>query len=157
MPWNSNSDPTCAKKYPPQVGRRSSVLLCPSREKGQNWVDLWSFVRAERAGWSGRERLGTRFRWEGLRCRVRGVDSFGLREVNAEEKPELFSPFPWNVEMGRVYGTLRLLGFPRLRFETNLLWTLSMSDSYRLGLVSDPVGPESRPCSSVSSLLWRRL
>lgn len=63
---------------------------------------------------------GTRFRREGGRCRVRGVGALGLREVNAEEKPELFSPFPWNVEMGRVYGTLRLLGFPRLRVETDL-------------------------------------
>lgn len=73
-------------------------------------------MRAE-AGEGG---AGPRFRWEGLRCRVRDTDSLGPREVNAEEKPELLSPFPWNVAMGRLHGTLRLLGYPRLRFETDL-------------------------------------
>lgn len=49
------------------------------------------------------------------------TDSFGLGEVNAEEKPELFYCLPGSVETGRVNGTLLLLGFPRLGLRLTLL------------------------------------
>ena len=44
----------------------------------------------------------------------------GLREVNAEEKPELSSPLANSVWMGRVCGIQRVLEFPMLGFETDL-------------------------------------
>lgn len=80
-----------------------------------------------------------------MRYRNRVTDSFWLREVNAEEKPELFFALPKSVEMGRVNGTLLLLGFPRLVLETDVL-VLCVSDSGGLGLVPGRAGrPKPTP------------
>lgn len=57
---------------------------------------------------------------------------------------------PRSVEMGRVNGTLRLLRFPRSGFEIDVCWSV-IQDSW-IGYQSG-LGAESRPHSSVSSLL----
>lgn len=85
------------------------------------------------------------------------TDSFGLGEVNAEEKPELFYSLPGSVEMGRVNGTLLILGFLRLGFETDPSWSYLSLIHYGWIWYPTPLSADSLPHSSVSYLLWLHL
>lgn len=102
----------------PAAGKGGGVVSFSSenRERGQSWLSCE--VVCTLKGWArrGEEGAGTRFRWEGLGIKVLRYSyrCVWARRGNAEEKPELFYSLPGSVEMGRVNGTLRLLGFPRL-------------------------------------------